>query len=40
MGKLERVGGGVARDFIFDGVAGRVVISWVAAEFSGKGVEE
>ena len=40
MGKLAWVAGGFAGDFIFDGVAGGVAVSRVAAEFSGAGVEE
>jgi hypothetical protein len=40
LGKLERVAAGFVGDSIFDGLAGGVVVSRVAAEFSGAGVEE
>ena len=37
---MARVAGGFVGDFIFDGVAGGVAVSRVAAEFSGAGFEE
>ena len=40
MGKLARADFGFAGDFIFDCLAGRAVVSRVAAEFSGAGFEE
>jgi len=40
LGKLGRVVVGVAGNFVFYGLAGGVVVSRVAAEFSGAGVEE
>ena len=40
MGKLARADFGFAGDSIFDGLAGRAVVSRVAAEFSGAGFEE
>lgn len=37
---MDGVGGGLAGNIIFDGVAGGVAVSRVAAEFSGEGFEE
>ena len=37
---MARADAGFLGNFIFDGLAGRVAVSWFDAEFSGAGVEE